>query len=236
MGRNAHGFEPVDRYCLPDLWSLHLYGYNATLKMDSHEFDIRPGFIGLTPPGCTLETRYEGISVHIYVHFRASGDSVLVPAVQDLEDRYDEIYRRLYGVHGKLELQPARVNACVWDVLWSLTDPNRNDKGDGIGHPAVMAAVERISKRLSGPISVEALADEVGVSTSYLSKLFHATYGETVIAYIRRQRLERARHLLERSKLPIKAIAISVGIPDLQHFNKAVRAKFGVSPRNLRNF
>src|SRR5436190_23893893 len=100
LGRNAHGFEPVDRYCLPDLWSLHLYGYEAELKIDGHPFKIRPGYIGLTPPGKTMETRYKGISVHIYAHFRANGNTVGIPAMQDLDSQYDEIYRRLIDMNG----------------------------------------------------------------------------------------------------------------------------------------
>ncbi|MBS1703789.1 MAG: helix-turn-helix transcriptional regulator [Armatimonadetes bacterium] len=234
MGRNAHGFEPVDRYCLPDLWSLHLYGYEARVRVDEREFEVRPGSIGLTPPGSTLETHYRGISVHIYVHFRAHGDSRSLPMMHDLGDRYDEIYRRLYAAHRFQEREPRRVASCLWDVLWDLTDAGRVDDHPAVGHPAVMAAVERISKRLSEPISVEALAEEVGVSTSYLAKLFRATYGETVVAFIRRQRAERAIHLLQRSTLPIKAVAASVGIPDLQHFNKLIRSETGLSPRGLR--
>ncbi len=234
MGRNAHGFEPVDRYCLPDLWSLHLYGYEAEVRVDGKVFEVFPGSIGLTPPGRTLETHYRGISVHIYAHFRASGEPKSIPIMQELGDRYDEIYRRLYAVHSLLGRNSERVNACVWDVLWDLVSPETSESHLSMAHPAVMAAVERISKRLSEPISVEALAEEVGVSTSYLAKLFRATYGETVVAFIRRQRLERAKHLLERSKLPIKAIASSVGISDLQHFNKSIRAEFGRSPRELR--
>lgn len=235
MGRNAHGFELVDRYCLSDLWSLHLYGYEADVIVDGHEFEVFPGCIGLTPPGKTLETRYRGISVHIYAHFRANGESQEVPIMQELGDRYDEIYRRLYAVHSQLNRQPERVNACVWDVLWDLVTPAASEPHHSMAHPAVMAAVERISKRLSEPISVDALAEEVGVSTSYLAKLFRATYGETVVAFIRRQRMERAKHLLERSRLPIKSIAVSVGLPDLQHFNKSIRAEFGRSPRELRS-
>lgn len=235
MGRNAHGFVPVDRYCLQDLWSLHLYGYEATVKVDGHEFEVAPGHIGITPPGATLETHYRGISVHIYVHFRASGDVRVVPAMHALGERYDEVYRRLYSVHSQLSIEPIRVNTCLWDVLWSLVETPQGNQNEIVGHPAVMAAVERISQRLCESISVEELAEEVGVSKSYLAKLFHATYGETVISFIRRQRMERALHLLQRSKLPIKAIAQSVGMADLQHFNKAIRESFGQSPRAVRN-
>lgn len=235
LGRNAHGFEPVDRYCLPDLWSLHLYGYEAELKIDGMPLEIRPGYIGLTPPGKTMETRYKGISVHIYAHFRANGTTKSIPAMQDLGEQYDELHRRLYEMNGLASDQPTRVNARVWDVLWHLTTLQSNQAGAKAVHPVVAKATDRIAKNLSEPISIEALAQDVGVSYSYLARLFQATHGETVVAYIRRQRLERAVYLLERSNLPIKAIASSVGIPDLQHFNKLVRSEFGRSPRAIRH-
>jgi len=234
IGRNAHGFEPKDSYCLPDLWSLHLYGYEASLRVDDFEFPIRPGTIGLTPPGMTMETRYKGISVHIYVHFRAQGKPEKIPAMQNLGGQYDETYRRLYEMNGKVPDQSERVNARVWDLLWHLTTLQRRDSRSMTMHPAVKRASERIAKHLSEPISIDALAQDVGVSYSYLARLFQATYGETVVAYIRRERLERAVHLLQRSTLPIKAVAASVGIPDLQHFNKAMRQQYSQSPRAIR--
>jgi AraC-like DNA-binding protein len=40
--------------------------------------------------------------------------------------------------------------------------------------------------------------------------------------------------LLQTSDIPVKQIASSIGMPDLQVFNKAVRLTFGVSPRALR--
>jgi len=43
-----------------------------------------------------------------------------------------------------------------------------------------------------------------------------------------------ALHLLQASTLSVTAIAASVGIPDLQAFNKACRKAFGASPRALR--
>jgi len=38
----------------------------------------------------------------------------------------------------------------------------------------------------------------------------------------------------ERGILPIKEIAIRVGLPDPQHFNKIVRRQLGASPSELR--
>jgi transcriptional regulator GlxA family with amidase domain len=46
--------------------------------------------------------------------------------------------------------------------------------------------------------------------------------------------MERARHLLIASTLAIPAIAATVGIPDLQAFNKTCRKELGASPRAVR--
>jgi transcriptional regulator GlxA family with amidase domain len=74
-----------------------------------------------------------------------------------------------------------------------------------------------------------------GVSHNHLTRLFHAETGQTVIAYIRQRRLTRARHLLVSSTLSIPAVAASVGIPDLQAFNKACRRELGGPPRAIRH-
>ena len=98
IGRHAHGFQPIDRFCLPDLWMLHLYSYNAELKIENLQLPIRPSYVGLVPPGKATEYRYQGISVHVFVHFRLQETGKVmrrIPAMQDLGDRYDAAYRRL---------------------------------------------------------------------------------------------------------------------------------------------
>ena len=46
--------------------------------------------------------------------------------------------------------------------------------------------------------------------------------------------MKRAHHLLTASTLPIASIAATVGIPDLQAFNKACRRTLGAPPRAVR--
>lgn len=233
-GRHAHGFEPIDRFCLPDLWSLHLYGYDAELRVGEHELPIHPGYIGITPVGMPVEYRYVGLSVHIYAHFRVfDGPTQTIRAMQDGGMAYDGLYARMKEiVHGPED--PARMAAKVWDVLWDITRLPEAASGEPQLHPAVRKAVAAIDRDMAAPISVADLAQEAEVSYGYLSRLFQEAYGDTVVGFIRRRRVRRAIHLLERSTLPIKLVATSVGIPDLQHFNKAVRAETGKSPRAIR--
>ena len=56
----------------------------------------------------------------------------------------------------------------------------------------------------------------------------------TVIDYIQERRWERAQYLLEVSGLPVKVEAVETGMPDLGHFNKFIRSRAGVPPRELR--
>ncbi|GFJ93947.1 helix-turn-helix domain-containing protein [Phytohabitans rumicis] len=128
---------------------------------------------------------------------------------------------------------PARVVACVWTALWQVADLGERDGQQG-GHAAVSAAVAHIEANLAAPLTVPGIARVVGVSHNHLTRLFRTETGHTVVGYLRRRRLERARHLLRESTLSIPAIAASVGIADLQAFNKACRRELGGSPRAVR--
>lgn len=236
IDRNVHGYQAVDRFRLRDLWSLHLYGYDATLLLDGVELAIRPGTIALTPPGVLSEYRYRGLSAHIYAHFRLPpGPGQSVDALQDLGDHHEEILRRLEGGVALFSRQPKRVEARLWDVLWDVASLSRGaDRSGAPSHRAVRFVCDAVERHLGEPLSVENLAQAVDISPSYLARLFQKEFGESVVGYIRRRRLERADYLLQHSRMTIKEIALVVGIPDLQHFNKAVRAQFGMSPRARR--
>ncbi|NUT48649.1 MAG: helix-turn-helix transcriptional regulator, partial [Saccharothrix sp.] len=99
---------------------------------------------------------------------------------------------------------------------------------------AVARAIAHVEENLADPPAVPEIAAAAGVSQNHLLRLFRAETGGTVVAYVRRRRLERARHLLRESTLPIPAVAAAVGFTDLQAFNKACRRELGASPRAVR--
>jgi AraC-like DNA-binding protein len=236
IGRNAHGFLPRDRYQLDDLWSLHVYGYDAVQWLDGQEVNIRPGSLGITPPGTLMETQYFGISVHLYAHFKLpSGPTRTVAAITDLGPAYQAVYDELYGAVGNFAREPVWAAARVWNVLWTAVSlSGASIPGQTAIHRAVRRASDLIEQNLDARISVESLARQVEVAPGYLTRLFQEEYAESVAGHIRRRRMERASDLLLRSSLPVKFVASAVGYSDLQQFNKAVRTHFGVGPRELR--
>lgn len=92
-------------------------------------------------------------------------------------------------------------------------------------------AMAHIEEHLAEPLGVPDIARVAGVSHTHLTRLFRQDTGLTVVGCIRHRRMARARHLLTASTLAIPAIAATVGIPDLQAFNKTCRKELGASPR-----
>ena len=229
VGVGVHGVTSLeDVFRLPDLWQLHLYSYDGVLEVGGTEHRIAPGYASLVPPDTEVRFRYRGRSEHLYAHLRLPGatDRHDAPVMQDTGPNMSLIARLMRSA---LAASPARAAAQVWTVLWQLTEPVPNKPGDPV---AVAAAY--IEAHLATPLSVADIAKVAGVSHNHLTRLFRARTGGTVVAYMRRRRLARARHLLQASTLSITAIAAMVGIPNLQAFNKACRRELGASPRMLR--
>ncbi|WP_199547417.1 helix-turn-helix transcriptional regulator [Streptomyces sp. N35] len=238
IGVGVHGTDgQVDDFLLPDLWQFHLYDYTADLTVGGTGHVLRPGSVSLVPPGTPVRYRYRGRSEHLYVHLRlgAGGDPRDVLAVQHAGAQAAVLDGQVRQALAGWPQTRGGAVAEGWAALWrvaGLAPPQ--GRGARVPHPAVAAAVALIEQRLAQPLAVSEIAKEAGVSHNHLTRLFRTATGQTVVAYVRARRMERARHLLRASTLSIPAIAATVGIPDLQAFNKACRRELGASPRTIR--
>ncbi|MFF8847303.1 helix-turn-helix transcriptional regulator [Streptomyces sp. NPDC015127] len=237
LGVGVHGTAGLtDVFRLPDLWQLHLYAYDGELVVDGEKFTIRPGRVSLVPPGALVRYRYRGRSEHLYVHLElpGTGEACRVPVMQDSGALLPVLTDLLRHAVSAGPEQAGRAAADVWAVLWRVAGLSSAPGPGGGPHPAVAAAVAHVESHLAGPLTVPDVAGAAGISHNHLTRLFRAETGDTVVAYIRRRRMERARHLLTESTLTIPAIAAAVGVADLQAFNKACRRELGASPRAVR--
>lgn len=236
IGVGVHGVASrTDVFRLPELWQLHLYQYDAELTVDGTAHVIRPGRVSLVPPGTTVRFRYQGRSEHLYAHLRIApvGPSHTVPVMQDTGPELPTLTGLLLHAIAAAPATPDHTRAELWTALWRIA--RLAPTSDTGVHPAVTTAIAHIEAHLAAPLTVPEIARAAGVSHNHLTRLFRAETGTTVVAYVRHRRLERAHHLLRASTLSIPAVAASVGIPDLQAFNKACRRELGASPRALRS-
>lgn len=136
------------------------------------------------------------------------------------------------------ETHSERVLAQVSDLAISLLATPANS---GYAEARQRVLIERvkgyIETRFRDPaLTPDEIAAAVNISTRYLHRLFEAEH-ETVALYLRGRRLRCARNDLldpRRSNRSVAAIAHDCGFGDVSGFNRAFRAAFGITPRELR--
>lgn len=91
-----------------------------------------------------------------------------------------------------------------------------------------------VQKHYREKIYLDDIADTLGVSASYLSRLFSKETGERLQDYITRVRIERAANLLTYSNESLSKIAEYVNFPSQSYFGKVFREQKQLSPRKYR--
>ena len=92
-----------------------------------------------------------------------------------------------------------------------------------------------IDNHLYQNIHVSDLAEQMCLSSDHFTRIFKQVSGMSPIQYIQVKRIERAQTLLLASRLSIKEIAETVGIPNLSQFSKLFTKETGHSPREYRD-
>lgn len=83
-------------------------------------------------------------------------------------------------------------------------------------------------------LTLEDIAQTVGLSASTLQRHFKEHFGTTVYDFIRLHRLETAREALENDGISIARAAFMAGYNTTSSFTTAFRKAFGTTPRVLR--
>ena len=81
---------------------------------------------------------------------------------------------------------------------------------------------------------VEELADYVGLSMDYFTKMFKQFTGLTPIEYVKSVRLAKAVELLRNSNKAISRVAQEVGFEDPSYFSRQFKQVLGMSPSEFQ--
>lgn len=131
--------------------------------------------------------------------------------------QYD--YERLQGILREAALECAER---VWEVC------SRQ------GTQITQAARRFMEKNYGAMLSLDEIAEQIGTSSSYLSRRFKQEMGQSVTSYLNAIRIEEAKKLLLDESLPITEVAFKVGYGSVQHFGRTFKAHTGYSPTSWR--
>ena len=104
----------------------------------------------------------------------------------------------------------------------------------GVHNSKVLTIIEMMEANLTEPQALVRVADSIGLSRRQVERLFRQEMGRSPARYYLEIRLDRARHLLLQSNLPIVEVAVACGFISASHFSKCYRELYGRSPQQER--
>lgn len=144
------------------------------------------------------------------------------------------------GLGGKLYAE-ALANQLAVYLLRHHSSLGRRHKAEIVRPPAgpvpkraVSRALDYIGDNLSGTLSLAHLAEAAGYSPNHFAKLFGEATGLPPHRYIVKERVEKARGLLEGTELPLAEVARLCGFSGQSHMGRAVKTVTGATPARLR--
>jgi transcriptional regulator GlxA family with amidase domain len=91
-----------------------------------------------------------------------------------------------------------------------------------------------LDEHLSGPLSLDDMARQAGISPRTLSRQFKAQTGTTPLQWLLTARVRRAQELLETRSMSAEKIAESVGFESVSAFRTCFYRRVGTTPQRYR--
>lgn len=111
----------------------------------------------------------------------------------------------------------------------------RHAHASGTLSKEIQSCCEYVKFHTESRLTVEGLADRLGYAKYYLTKKFKKETGQNLRDYIRMQKVERAKFLLQNSQISIQQISDLLCFSSCSYFSVVFRKLTGLSPQEYRN-
>lgn len=228
-----------------DLW--FVADGSGSIQVNGDNFPLSRGTCMLIHPGDRIyATQHPEHRLQvIYFHFRVESASEVPLSIARYHQLGDPntlewILNRLIEAAGEEESAYAEAEVDLW-VKAALLQLYREEESIAASDASAMhkqlirKITATIRERMPDPITVAELADEVGYSPRYVSRLFTQYTGYSLKSMIVRVRMDRARFLLTETSMNISQVASAVGCYDIYHFSKQFKQVYGEAPSAVRH-
>jgi len=231
----------------------------GSYRDDDDVYPLGPGALFCSRPGIWHQIRSEQGLVLFFIAFEINesrtseasrepfeimGARGKVMAAQDDAMLSAQIWRSIFSL---AESEPAvsrvLMNHLVLALLLSFLRgflPDESNRGigaleeDSEEHRHFTRAKLYIRDNLSSPLQTAQVAQELGISSRHLSRIFQARLGQTFVHYIQERRIQQAKDWLLQTDIPIKDIAERCGFDSVHYFTRVFTRLLGVSPARFR--
>ena len=146
------------------------------------------------------------------------------------------IYEIVFAFRNEQTLSEVRLSQKPYTLLVATVDTASQEAGQAEENDTVSKAMHFIQEQYMNPISLLDVATHVNMSQFHFSRLFKKDCGYSPHEYLILTRLNRAKHLLKTTGLPVKVIAQKVGYQNVSSFTNAFTDRVGISPTLFRKY
>ena len=202
----------------------------AEIHAGGKVYPVTPEHIVLIPPNLEHSPVQTAPFNHSFIHFIALPpfDSLscieLFPAEQ-----YSSLFRKRENEF-KTSLS---LYSLIFELMLQI--PEEHFCRRQISDERIFRAWRLISLYSSQKLQLDDIAEKLNMSVSSLCHLFKEETGISPIRYAMERRMERALMLLADIHISIEDVARKTGFADRYHFSKAFKARYGVTPVQMRS-
>lgn len=241
--------------CLEVLYVEEGFG---VVTVDHKQYTMRPGRMFFFPP-FTLhkimvdeqaQDGYRRTIIHLDQHavlkvlrdfplsqqrlqkLSARGGEAWVIDAAEIHPHIDFLFSRYERLAARKPLNTEHVACLLLSLLGLLPEDESSlaDIDSGIAGQVMFWLDENYRQKFR----LEALAEEIGKSKSYVSRRFHYETGESILDYLNTLRLRKACEALLHSDASVRDIARMVGFSDVTYFISAFGKGIGETPLQYR--
>lgn len=151
--------------------------------------------------------------------------------ISDILGKEKKIYHELEKMETFVQLMKFTSDIC--HSVAKRVDGQNHYKG----HRYMLKAQEYITENYTNSeISLNCAAEYIGINSAYLSKLFKEEFNENFIDYINRLRINKAKELLNSTRITVKEVGYAVGFNSIQNFIRTFKKHEGITPGKYNQY
>ncbi|WP_311208394.1 MULTISPECIES: helix-turn-helix domain-containing protein [unclassified Aeromicrobium] len=179
-----------------------------------------------------LATRHPDLEVDANAIYLDHGDVLTSAGTASAIDACLHIVRRELGAEAAATLARHLVVAPHRDGGQAQYIDRPMPEKDGVGQ--LGKTFEWVLAHLDEEITVEVMADRARMSRRNFSRRFSEVTGVSPAKWVLGRRLDESRRLLERSSLPVEAVARHCGFGSVVTFRQSFNQAYGTTPTSYR--
>lgn len=120
-------------------------------------------------------------------------------------------------------------------LVFDFTKRMKRLKTEMVYSKNIVTCIDYIHTHLYDKVTIEEVAKHCKLHPSYLSRLFKEETGMGISDYVRHEKIDLAKSMLQHSEINYADIAHKLGFSSQSHFGKVFRQMEGMTPKEYRD-